>query len=441
LIALIPAQVVTTPSSLKSMMLKTIENMLGMRDPGNPKSKALQRQVKEASKLFALLKDAIIIMDEVDMILHPLKSELNFPMGPKEPLPDSPMRWKFPIYLLSFFLRAGSDDHAQNAGVLTSKQVSIIDEMREMLKDGAKDGSLQRRPHWVLVSPQFYAQKLLPNFVEISLLYCDKSGIDSKQPWVRSYLCMEKVDSGSEEAAAFLNSSEQDRGRLNMIRVWLHLVLPHILQKVDRVSFGLMNEQDCKRALKSDPRMPRSRLHLAIPFVGKDAPSSASEFAHPDVTVGLTILGYRYEGLRLEHMKDILRSLKANLSREIGPPQKRPSGVMFEGWITQAGGVVVQCLGTGNAQRADSEQRRVVSLDRLRLSDVEQVQMTFDLLRSQEAVIEYFLLHLFPQYMRHQQVGIYPQILLSWHAIHGVAWRSILLLLKDLLLHGLLHAF
>jgi hypothetical protein len=62
------AVVVTTPSSLKSMMLKTIENMLGMRDPGNPKRKALQRQIKEASKLFSLLKDAIIIMDEVDMV-------------------------------------------------------------------------------------------------------------------------------------------------------------------------------------------------------------------------------------------------------------------------------------------------------------------------------------------------------------------------------------
>lgn len=49
-------------------MLKTIENLLGMRDPGNPKRKALQRQIKEASKLFALLKDAIIVMDEVDMV-------------------------------------------------------------------------------------------------------------------------------------------------------------------------------------------------------------------------------------------------------------------------------------------------------------------------------------------------------------------------------------
>jgi len=400
------AVVVTTPSSLKSMMLKTIENMLGMRDPGNPKRKVLQRQIKEASKLFSLLKDAIIIMDEVDMILHPLKSELNFPIGPKEPLPDSPMRWKFPIYLLSFFLKAGKDVGAQTYDALTERQVEIIYKMREVLNNGANDGSVQRRPHWVLVSAKFYTNKLLPLFVDLSLLYCDKSGIDSTQSWVRLYLDAEKVSTKSEEARAFLNSSEQDRGRLNMIRVWLHLVLPHILQKVDRVSFGLMNEQDCQRALKSDPRMPRSRLHLAIPFVGKDAPSTASEFAHPDVTLGLSILAYRYEGLRLEHIKDILRSLKANLSREIGPPEKRPSAIMFQTWISQAGGIIVQCLGKDKTQLEGSDRTAVVALDRLRMSNTEQVQTTFDLLCLQAPVIEFFLLHLFPQYMRHQQLKI-----------------------------------
>ena len=43
--------------------------------------------------------------------------------------------------------------------------------------------------------------------------------------------------------------------------------------------------------------MPRSRFKLAIPFVGKDVPSRASEFAHPDVIIGLTVLAYRCERL------------------------------------------------------------------------------------------------------------------------------------------------
>jgi hypothetical protein len=39
-----------------------------------------------------------------------------------------------------------------------------------------------------------------------------------------------------------------------------------------------------------DPLFPRSRSKMAIPFVGKDVPSPASEFAHPDVIIGLTVL-------------------------------------------------------------------------------------------------------------------------------------------------------
>ena len=44
--------------------------------------------------------------------------------------------------------------------------------------------------------------------------------------------------------------------------------------------------------------MPYSRRVAAVPFVGKDVPSRSSEFAHPDVLIGLTIIAYRYSGLR-----------------------------------------------------------------------------------------------------------------------------------------------
>ena len=80
---------------------------------------------------------------------------------------------------------------------------------------------------------------------------------------------------------------------LNLAHGWLKTYLPHCLAKVNRVSFGLLNSEDCKAALLADPHVPRSRLKLAIPFVGKDVPSKASEFAHPDIIIGLTILAYR----------------------------------------------------------------------------------------------------------------------------------------------------
>ena len=40
-----------------------------------------------------------------------------------------------------------------------------------------------------------------------------------------------------------------------------------------------------------DPHTPRSRLKLAIPFLGKDVPSTASEFAQRCAQLGVEIAG------------------------------------------------------------------------------------------------------------------------------------------------------
>ena len=53
-----------------------------------------------------------------------------------------------------------------------------------------------------------------------------------------------------------------------------------------------------------------SRKLMAVPFIGKDVPSRSSEFAHADVLIGLTILAYRYEGLRVEDVVKIASQLK-----------------------------------------------------------------------------------------------------------------------------------
>jgi len=42
----------------------------------------------------------LFFKDEVDLILHPLKSELNFPIGPKLDLDFNPLRW-YLQYLIS----------------------------------------------------------------------------------------------------------------------------------------------------------------------------------------------------------------------------------------------------------------------------------------------------------------------------------------------------
>ncbi|CAN0528892.1 unnamed protein product, partial [Ectocarpus sp. 12 AP-2014] len=87
--------------------------------------------------------------------------------------------------------------------------------------------------------------------------------------------------------------------------------------------------------------MPKSRKLLAVPFVGKDVPSRASEFSHPDVVVGLTILAYRYEGLRMSDFRANLRALKEEMEEEqSGPYHLRPACRTLVRWVTLAGGTV-----------------------------------------------------------------------------------------------------
>ena len=85
---------------------------------------------------------------------------------------------------------------------------------------------------------------------------------------------------------------------LNLNHDLLRNFLPHVLSKINRVSFGLLSKHDLKHTFDNDPNVSMARRLTAISFVGKDIPSRASQFSHPDIVIGLTILAYRYELLR-----------------------------------------------------------------------------------------------------------------------------------------------
>jgi hypothetical protein len=77
--------VVATPTTVKSIMLSYIETLLHLKEAhtNGLKSKLdnLKSQAEELAKILKLFKDGVMLLDEVDLILHPLKSELNFPIG------------------------------------------------------------------------------------------------------------------------------------------------------------------------------------------------------------------------------------------------------------------------------------------------------------------------------------------------------------------------
>ena len=122
---------------------------------------------------------------------------------------------------------------------------------------------------------------------------------------------------------------------LNLGADWLRFLLPHAMRKVSRVHYGLLSPAEIAQ-MELSGSVPRSRRFLAVPFVGKDAPSHSSEFAHPDVAIGLTILAYRYEGLREPTLAR--RSRTCARDRRGGRPRARgPSSLTWIAWVQAAG--------------------------------------------------------------------------------------------------------
>ena len=106
------AVVITTPPAIKSMFLKFVENLVTLTDPADRRysDREIKAQTVVWSDVLGLLNAGVCIMDEVDLLLHPLKSELNFPIGDKHKLDFSPERWTCAIHALDavFYLERKS---------------------------------------------------------------------------------------------------------------------------------------------------------------------------------------------------------------------------------------------------------------------------------------------------------------------------------------------
>ena len=172
-------------------------------------------------------------------------------------------------------------------------------------------------------------------------------------------------------------------------------------------------------------------------------PSTASEFAHPDIIIGLTVLAYRYEGLRkVDFEQDLIALVRSNFENEAGPYKQRPSSLMYNMWVEQAGGRTkgsakpergparpakptptkpsaggekagARAGAEGRAAEAEAraeeaeEEDVVVPLWLLKQSNEEQVTRLFELLRKLPTAIHWYLEQtVFPTYTQHQHIKL-----------------------------------
>ena len=203
---------------------------------------------------------------------------------------------------------------------------------------------------------------------------------------------------------------------LNLCRDLLHSILPFVLTKIDRVSYGLLSLEQIEREREAEYLVPRSRSITSVPFVGKDVPSERSEFAHPDVIISLTILAFRYEGIRYFELKNLLRELQRSLWDEEGPYSKRPSSRQFVEWVHLAGGRV-RGLGqdellrlsrlAGAPKTIAAQAPEVWPLRLMDMDDAEQFDPVFGLLCKLPQLVHHYLHNIiFPDVLKHQAMKI-----------------------------------
>ena len=126
------------------------------------------------------------LLDEVDLILHPLKSELNWPLGEKLPLDlgmtngsiglggdgvdasggGTGLRWKVPFVLIDAILAAQSPGPLAERVTTkdmkgSAKALSALAEIQSAIADGYRDKILQSIPHLVLLDKDFYKRRIL----------------------------------------------------------------------------------------------------------------------------------------------------------------------------------------------------------------------------------------------------------------------------------------
>eukprot|EP00466_Bigelowiella_natans_P015194 jgi/Bigna1/85176/estExt_fgenesh1_pg.C_20373 len=504
------AVVCTTPEAVKSLMLKYVDLLQSVEAASPilslPKSRVgsglqLQRSgvlakdlrsnalkadaIKRILKLFGKDMGGVALLDEVDLILHPLKSELNFPIGPKEKLPLGPERWEFPMHLLEAFFYDVSGGRVPLPDFRPdTDSLAVLRDIANAMRQGEEQKVVQTSPHPVVLQKSFYQSHLKMAVGRWAMIWlraqpCIQADIEtaaSSPTATGTELEMKRVlseskrkerrekedgkhddggnddggggdddDDGSEPASSFSNSSrvqelmlayildntssasqkllvkeayEMAESRLspksiqllNLARDWTNSFLPHCISKINRVAYGLLHPHHIdKWALMEGkpPEISAARRLLAVPFIGLDVPSRAAEFAHPEIQIGLSVLAYRYEGLRRRDVRAVAQQLKEKLATEQGPYVQRASRIKFQEWLQLARDQRERAKEQKKKKIAaiddDDEGYEVLPLELFQYQDDKQLEVLYRAITTLPDSVGYFLREqVFDRVMRHQ---------------------------------------
>jgi hypothetical protein len=281
------AIVTSTPTAVKSFVIKFVE-LLHIIDYESIRDKNVRRQTWSLAKFFGLkhvppqreytvddlqnmraeCKNAVIILqyfqegalllDEVDLILHPLKSELNWPLGDKIPLDltmnrSGPgLRWQIPFVLLDA-IQYYTTGRMTIELVDSRDAVKVVQDIKGVIDTGCRSKVVQTTPHVVVLDRTFYHLRLRPLLSRWILLWLKESRL-RELTFEQAYGYLTDTDV-SVAAVNIRNLCSDDNFKiLNLTRDYLMSFMPFVLGKINRVSFGLLMPSDLERAKKLHPR-------------------------------------------------------------------------------------------------------------------------------------------------------------------------------------------
>eukprot|EP01047_Picozoa_sp_COSAG01_P053819 COSAG01_NODE_5810_length_4020_cov_2.216526_2_plen_1030_part_00 len=337
--------------------------------------KVMRVEAKNAKKIVALFNLGVLMLDEVDLILHPMKSELNWPLGDKKPIDLTQnraglgLRWNIPFVMMDavFYYT----ECRTTTGFTDSREAAdLLEELRKVIDEGCANKDMQKIPHLLVLNRKFYDKRIMPLLAQWMLLWLRHKRVKDVSDETAVLYLTKGPNAGSEVVSEVLdNLSDEHVKMLNLTHDWLTSFAPFVMAKVNRVGYGLLTVEQVDAAM-SDPncKMPRSRTLVAVPFMGKDVPTRASEFSHPDVVIGLTILAYRYEGMRTSDFMAKLQVMREEMIDQYGPYHEREANLQFRRFVELAGGRV---RGTKLQADIDAQNEAAATVDR----ELEKVQL------------------------------------------------------------------
>eukprot|EP01053_Blabericola_migrator_P011121 Blabericola_migrator_1__11120@NODE_64_length_15686_cov_41_644215_g57_i0_p1_GENE_NODE_64_length_15686_cov_41_644215_g57_i0NODE_64_length_15686_cov_41_644215_g57_i0_p1_ORF_typecomplete_len4495_score928_11DUF3638/PF12340_8/1_1e37DUF3638/PF12340_8/8e05DUF3645/PF12359_8/3_3e03DUF3645/PF12359_8/4_2e12Nop14/PF04147_12/0_00073SDA1/PF05285_12/2_4e03SDA1/PF05285_12/0_046AAA_11/PF13086_6/2_8AAA_11/PF13086_6/4_6e02MDM1/PF15501_6/8_1YL1/PF05764_13/18_NODE_64_length_15686_cov_41_644215_g57_i014513629 len=443
----------TSPSTAdKARVTKTkkVEGVSERELRANPS--LLKSEFLIAHRAFHIFEHAVLIMDEVDTVLHPQKSELRWPVGLPQPVDLSDtstlpiashkaknlldqtnsagarllegsrqmngVRWRIGWHYLELVFIGLTRTHLTDQDIsqacvcfdekstfmaLEAETKSIVRGFRDGIRDGVSLKHCLTAPHFILLSKRFYKERLKTLFARWMAILLSYLGYPDFQYEEMVQMLIHPKDKFPAKWHEISMRPDAVQA-INLSRIWVKRLGPHVLSCVHRVQYGLLRAEE----LAKEDRSALSRQLLAVPFVGKDTPSESSEFANADVLIGFTILAYRLEGLRLGDLQLTLENLKAQLRLEqarLGGAkssdgedrQLLPAAETYCQWIELAGGRVKGVRKSGPSDRhvrIDESIVCVLPLESVDLNDKASFSLIERLLLPSKLTTAYFLFNL-----------------------------------------------